>query len=402
MATERLNLAGGGATVAVVHDFLYTHAGAERVLEQILHAYPDADVFALFDFLPEGQRRCVHGKPVTTTFLQRMPFARSRHRAYLPLMPLAIEQLDVGRYDLVLSSSYVAAKGVLTRPDQFHACYCHSPARFAWDLQNQYLAQSGLGAAKSLLSRLLLHYFRMWDVRSSHGVDLFIANSDYVGRRIEKAYRRRSQTVHPPVDLERFVFAPDGGGDNYVTTSRLVPYKRVDLLVEAFARMPDRRLTVVGEGPLLPRLRASAPDNVRFAGAVAHDQLVRYLQGARAFVYAAEEDFGIAMVEAQACGTPVIAFARGGAGEIVLPGVSGLLFDPQTPEALVHAVRRFERAPAPDRRACRANAERFSIERFRRQLRETIEEAHAEFRRRLNPPPDPSDLPSVDLVAARP
>jgi UDP-N-acetylmuramyl pentapeptide phosphotransferase/UDP-N-acetylglucosamine-1-phosphate transferase/glycosyltransferase involved in cell wall biosynthesis len=368
-----------GLRVAVVHDFLYCYAGAERVLEQILNVYPDAEVFALFDFLPPGQRSFIRDKPVRTSFIQRLPLASRRHRMYLPLMPLAVEQLDVSAFDVVISSSYLAAKGVLTRPDQLHVCYCHTPVRFAWDLQNQYLGHHGLvGGLKSAAARLVLHYIRSWDLRSASGVDVYLTNSDFVGRRIRKVYRRSSTTLYPPVDTERF--APGGPKEDfYLTASRLVPYKRVDLVVEAFNRMPDRRLVVVGDGPEFEKVRAIAGPNVRLVGHQPFEQLRRYMQLARAFVFAAEEDFGIVPVEAQACGTPVIAFGRGGVTESVVEGRTGVFFAEQTPAAIAAAVRRFEANPAWDAAAIRAHAEKFSCGRFRDDLAAVVADEWAAF-----------------------
>ena len=326
----------------LVHDFFRCYAGSERVVGEILEVFPHADVFSLFDFLPEDQRGFLKGKTVHTSFLQKMPLARSRHRAFLPLMPLAIESLDVSPYDLVISSSHLAAKGVITGPRQLHICYCHSPARFAWDLQGQYLEQMGMGRGiRRAMARLVLHYFRGWDVRSANGVDLFLSNSQYVRRRIEKVYRRDATTIYPPVDVERF--RPSTTKEEYyLTVSRLVPYKRVDLIVEAFSRMPENRLVVIGEGPEMAKVRRMAGRNVELLGYQPDDVVLRHMQNARAFVFAAEEDFGIAPVEAQACGTPVIAFSRGGVTESVIDERTGVFYARQRPEDLMAAVEKFE------------------------------------------------------------
>ncbi len=370
---------GAAPRVALVHDFLYVYGGAERVVEQILEIYPDADVFALFDFLPPGQRDFIRNKPVHTSFLQHMPFARRMHRAYLPLMPLAVEQLDVSAYDIVISSSYVAAKGILSRPTQLHVCYCHTPARFAWDLQNQYLKRPGLiSAVRSIGARILLHYIRQWDAFSANRVDLFVANSNCVGGRIRKTYRRESTTIYPPVDTTHFALHEEKS-DFYLTASRLVPYKRIDLIVEAFARMPEKKLVVVGDGPEFAKLHARATFNVRMVGHQPQDRLTNYLQHARAFVFAAEEDFGIAPVEAQACGTPVIAYSAGGVSESVLPGRTGIFFNEQSVEAIIAAVNAFEAAGPWDAAAIRLNAERFSPERFREEFRQTVDRAWHAF-----------------------
>jgi UDP-N-acetylmuramyl pentapeptide phosphotransferase/UDP-N-acetylglucosamine-1-phosphate transferase/glycosyltransferase involved in cell wall biosynthesis len=369
---EGNNPMGVKPKIAIVHDFLYTYAGAERVLEQMIEVFPDAEIYSLFDFLPADQREFIRGKKVTTSFIQKLPFARSKHRAYLPLMPLAIEQLDVSAYDIVISSSYCVAKGVLTRPDQLHICYCHTPMRFAWDLQHQYLAESGLiRGLKSLMARIILHYARTWDARSANGVDVFVTNSDFIGRRIEKVYRRPSTTLHPPVDVETFKPGAERA-DFYVTASRMVPYKRIDLIVEAFTATPERKLIVVGDGPEMEKIAAKAGPNVKLVGHQPLSELRRYLQLAKAFVFAAEEDFGICVVEAQACGTPVIALRRGGAVETVVPNVTGVFFDEQSIEGILVAVEEFEAKDQWDGHRIRQNAERFSNERFRRGFEQLV------------------------------
>ena len=368
-----------GVRVAIVHDFLYVYAGAERVLEQIIRLFPEADLFSLFDFLPDHLRGFINGKTVQTSFIQRLPMARRRHRAFLPLMPLAIEQLDVSGYDIVISSSYTVAKGVLTRPDQLHICYCHTPVRFAWDLQHLDFGKATglLHFCKKTLARLLLHYIRNWDVQSSNCVDVFLTNSNAVARRVQKIYRRKATTIYPPVNTDWFCLN-DQKENFYVTASRLVPYKRIDLIIETFARMPQRQLVVVGAGPEWERLLLKATDNVRIVGYQSPERLRNYLQRARAFVFAAEEDFGIAPVEAQACGTPVIAFGRGGVTETVIQGKTGLLFDQQTPESLQQAINTFE-SMTWDYSFIRQNAERFSIQEFRRHFADITKVAWKSF-----------------------
>ncbi len=378
MLKKRYSTAVSDLKIAIVHDFLYTLGGAERVLEQMLEVFPNADLFSLFDFLPPESRAFIRNKPVITSFLQKMPFARRKHRAYLPLMPMAIEQINVSDYDIVISSSYVVAKGILTRPDQLHICYCHSPVRFAWDLQHQYLKEASLTAGiKSMAARAILHYLRLWDVRTSHGVDAFIANSDFVGRRIKKVYGRSATTVYPPVDTDLFTLDSQKA-DYYLTASRMVPYKRMDLVVEAFSRTPNRRLVVVGEGPEFNKIEALAGPNVKLAGRLPEAELRHYMQHAKAFVFAAEEDFGIVPVEAQACGTPVIAYGHGGATETVVDGASGLFFMEQTAESLIEAVDKFERMQW-DPHTIRAGAMRFSRPVFREKLREFVEVRWQEF-----------------------
>jgi glycosyltransferase involved in cell wall biosynthesis len=361
-----------GMRVAVVHEWLDTWGGAEKVLKEILGLFPAADLFVVVDFLASDKREFLIHKNVKASFIQHLPLARKKFRWYLPLMPIAMEQLDLTDYDVIISSSHAVSKGVLTNGHQLHISYVHSPMRYAWDLQEQYLGRNGgMRRARSLLARLLMHYIRIWDIRTANGVDHFIANSVCVARRIMKVYRRSATVVYPPVDVARFAVSPRKE-DFYVTVSRLVAYKRVDLLLEAFARMPERQLFVLGGGPELARLRRNAPSNVDLKGAVPDAELVDYVRRAKAFVYAGEEDFGISMVEAQACGTPVLAFARGGAAEIVLNRETGLLFDRQTPDAIVSTVQEFESKYRFDPIRIRRNAIRFSTATFREALRNTV------------------------------
>ncbi len=365
--------------VALVHDWFTVYAGAERVVEQILRVFPQADVYALMDFLKEEERGFLQGKRAQVSFIQRLPKAQQRYRTYLPLMPLAIEQFDLRGYELVISSSHAVAKGVITRPDQLHICYCHSPIRYAWDLQHQYLKESGLErGVKSWIARALLHYLRLWDSRTANGVDLFIANSRYIARRILKVYRRQAEVIYPPVDVEAFTLRQDKE-DFYLTASRMVPYKRIDLIVEAFSQMPDKRLVVIGDGPEMPKVRAKAGPNVTLLGYQPFEVLRDYMQRAKAFVFAAEEDFGIAPVEAQACGTPVIAFGKGGAAETVVAGETGIFFQDQNVSSLIKAIEEFEKLRFDPLRV-RKNAERFSSERFRREFAALIEREWSRFK----------------------
>lgn len=366
--------------VAIVHDWLTVYAGAEKVLEQILYIWPDADIFSVVDFLSPDQRGFLKGKVASTTFVQRLPFARNRYRNYLPLMPLAVEQLDLSGYDLIISSSYAVAKGVLSGPDQCHVSYVHSPIRYAWDLQHQYLKEAGISKGmKSWLARLILHYVRIWDSRTANGVDLFIANSHFVSRRIKKVYGRASSVLYPPVDIDRFLVRHQKESF-FLTASRMVPYKMIPLIIEAFSQMPDKTLVVIGDGPEYSKAKAVAGPNVRLLGYQTTDILIDHMQRARAFIFAAEEDFGITPVEAQACGTPVIAYGRGGALETVIGAGdenvrTGVFFASQQIDDICAAVREFESLPNPiATSACRRNAERFSIEAFRNGLERLVEQ----------------------------
>ena len=366
--------------VAIVHEWLDSFAGSERVVEQLLAEWPEADLFVLCDFMPEAERGFLRGKAPRTSFIQRLPFARKHFRKYLGLMPVAIEQFDMSGYDLVLSSSHAVAKGVITGPGQLHVSYVHSPMRYAWDLQHQYLREAGMERGlKGLYTRHLLHKLRIWDRASALSPDVVLANSSYIAERIRKVWRRESTVVHPPVDVERFALRAEKE-DFYLTASRMVPYKRIELIAEAFRRMPDRRLVVVGDGANEARVREAAggAPNIEFRGRVGTAELVQLTQAARAAVFAAEEDFGIATVEAQACGTPVIAFGKGGACDIVVAPPAerptGLFFPEQSTNAIVAAVERFETLRfAPE--DCRANAERFSHAAFRAKMRRVAEEA---------------------------
>ena len=368
--------------VAIVHEWFETYAGSERVVEQILKLFPDADIFGIVDFMPEAERAFLGNRPVTTSFIQRLPFARRAFRHYLGFMPLAVEQLDVSAYDVVISSNHAVAKGVITGPDQVHVCYIHSPMRYAWDLQHQYLKQAGLTRGlKSIYVRWVLSRLRQWEVRSAAGVDMFVANSTYIARRVRKAYRREAEIIHPPVAVDRFAFRSQKD-DYYLVASRQVPYKRIDLIAAAFVQMPNRRLIIVGDGPEHKRVREATAGaaNISLRGPVPHAELVRLMQGARAFVVAAEEDFGISMVEVQACGTPVISFGRGGAVDILGSGSqrtpTGVLYFEQTCSSIVDAVERFEAMAVPIApEACRANAMRFSEARFREQFGRLVNRA---------------------------
>ncbi len=367
---QLLTPAGRPARVALVHDWLETFYGSERVVAEILACFPDADLFTLVDFMPPEQRGFLGGREVRTSFLQRLPFARRRFRAYLPLMPLAIEQFDLQDYDLVLSSSHAFAKGVLTGPGQLHVAYLHAPMRYGWEYQHQYLRQSGLERGlRGALARGVLHYLRLWDARTANPVDHFIANSAFIARRIDKIYRRPCAIVHPPVDVASFA-RRTAKEDYYLAVSRFAPYKHAETIVEAFRALGRQRLVVIGEGAGRKRAQASAGANVTLLGFQSAASLQHHMSAAKALIFAAEEDFGITPVEAQAAGTPVIAFAGGGALETVRgldqARPTGLFFETQTAPAIAAAVLRFENeGQAIAAEDCRANAQAFSAERFR-------------------------------------
>jgi glycosyltransferase involved in cell wall biosynthesis len=376
--------------VAIVHEWLVTYAGSEKVLEAMLQVFPEADVFCALDFLPERFRGKLKSTKIRTSFIQQIPFARHIHRYLLALMPLAVEQHDLSAYDIVISNSHAVAKGCLTSAGQLHICYCYTPIRYAWDLQFQYLAESNLlWGLRSIIARQTLHKIRIWDARTPLLVDAFIACSGYIARRIKKTYRRNSAVIYPNVDVDKFQIGQQDG-DFYVTASRIVPYKKISLIISAFRQMPSRTLVVIGDGPLLQECIATAPSNVKVLGYQPDDVLRAHLMRARAFIFAAEEDFGIAPVEAQACGTPVIAFGKGGATETVIDGETGLFFHEQTNEAIVKAVEEFELCRGKfDRNRIRQNAERFSTDRFCSEFRKFVLQKWETFR---DPPSQRDEL----------
>ena len=368
--------------VAVVHEWLVTWAGSERVLAEIMGLFPGADLFVLFDRLPPDQRRQLPRNPAGQSFLQHVPFVEKIYRNLLPLMPSAIESLNLKSYDLVLSSSHAVAKGILPHPGQLHLCYCHTPPRYLWDMTEAYFSRSFPGTVKKAAASLFLTPLRQWDYIAGQRPDAFMANSGFVARRISKIYRRRSTVIHPPVDVQRFIPKTRPGGEYFVTLGRLVPYKKIDRIVSAFAGSPHK-LCVVGDGPGRRMLQSlmQGQENIEWMPWISDAEWGSLLQKARAFVFMAEEDFGIAPIEAQAAGVPVIACGRGGvletvravdigkindSDEVDWESASGLFYDEPVPESLRQAIASFVRLE--DRfvpLASRRNAERFSDQVFR-------------------------------------
>lgn len=366
------------ARIAIVHDWCPNFRGGERVLARLCSQFPNAEVFTLFDFLHEDvKERYFRDVEFHTSAANRLPMIEKYYRSLFYFCPFLIEQFDVTGYDLVISSSAAFARGVLTRPDQPHLCYVHSPVRYAWDEQFNYLEQGRMGfGPKGLLFRYMLHRLRTWDTRTAHGPDLMLANSRYVRSRIQHIYGRDARVVHPPVAISELGCA-SRKDDYYVSASFLAPYKRTDLVIRAFNEMPTKRLVVVGEGQQSAALRSLAGPNVSFAGYLPREDYVRTIAEAKAMVFAGCEDFGIALAEAQACGTPLIAFGRGGAADIVQrlgsERPTGVLFKAQTVTSLKDAVECFEEnsgAITPE--ACRDNAARFSEENFDRAILEAV------------------------------
>jgi len=372
--------------VALVHDWLETPGGAELVLKELLAVFPGADIFTMIDQRSPEHRDSLGNARITTSWLQKIRGIKRSYRSWLPAMPLALRSLDVSNYDIVISNSHAVAKGIRTHKRQLHICYCLSPMRYAWDLKAQYLHEAGLDhGAKGMLASAMLERMRRWDLANTRGVNAFATLSNYIAARIERAYGRSSVVIYPPVDTEYFTPGDAPRENFFVTSSRFVPYKRVDMIVAALRMIADRKLVVIGDGPDEQKIRAAAGGNVEFAGRLTREEVRGYLRRARAYLYAAEEDFGIAPVEAQACGTPVIAFGRGGVTETIRglddAAPTGILYAEQTAESLAAAIRQFELLKTPIGAArCRENALRFKAETFRDEMRAFVTARDEEFR----------------------
>ena len=356
--------------IAIVHDWLTVNGGAEKVLKAILDIFPNADVFSLVDYLEEKYRLYIlKGKRTETSFVQRLPFSKKFFRNYLPIFPKAIESFNLKEYDTIISSSWAFAKGIKKRKGQMHVCYCHTPIRYAWDLKGEYLGRISL--PKRLLAEFVLHYIRKWDLETADRVDEFIANSQFVAKRIKRIYKRNARVIYPPVDTNSFKLH-EKKEDYYLTVSRLVPYKKIDIIIEAFNEMRDKRLVVIGFGEEYNKLKRMANRNVEFLGYQDKKIVVNYMKKAKGFVFAALEDFGIAPVEAMACGTPVIAFGFGGVRETVIDGFSGVFFFRQNSNDIIDAIKRFEKLNF-DYNAISTYAQRFSEDRFKREFKRAVE-----------------------------
>ncbi|MFD1161311.1 MULTISPECIES: glycosyltransferase [Hwangdonia] len=369
---------------ALIHDWYTVYGGAERCVESFTNIWSDFDHFSLIDNLSQKHRDIIlKGKQTKNSFIQKLPFGKTKYRSYLPFFPLAIEQLDLTDYDLVISSSSSVAKGVLTRPNQLHISYVYSPVRYAWDLYAQYIKEAKLDKGiKGFFARYFLFKLRLWDYSTANRPDHYIAISNYVGKRIKKIYNKESIVIYPPVDTESFTITKQTS-DYYITCSRMVPYKKIDLIVEAFSKT-DKKLIVVGDGPDYKKIKKLVSPNINLKGYVEKEEMQELIKRARAFIFAAEEDFGIAPIEAQACGVPVIAFGKGGALETikgVFPSESmisetetGVFFDNQKVNSLLEALNYFEKNESLfNKEVIRKNAERFSIKRFENEFKETVE-----------------------------
>ena len=364
----------GTMKVALVHYWLVAMRGGERVLEELCQLYPHADIYThVLD--PQALSPMLASRRIFTSFIARLPFAKRLYRHYLPLMPFALEQLDLRGYDLVISSESGPAKGVITNPETLHICYCHSPMRYLWNMYQEYRLEAGPIARAIMMP--FFHYLRQWDYVSAARVDHFVANSRGVAGRIRKFYRRDADVIHPPVDTERFVPGNERG-DFYLFCGQLVGYKRADHAIEACNRM-GRRLVVIGTGPEEARLRRMAGPTITMLGPQSIDVLQDNYARCRALLFPAEEDFGIVPVEAMASGRPVIAYGRGGIRDTVKHGVTGILYQTQTVDSLISAIQLFENLEGnflPETLA--EHADRFSRAAFRDSFGRFVEQKYGE------------------------
>ena len=360
--------------IALAHDYLNQYGGAERVLEQLHSYYPDAPIYtSMYD--PKVMPAEYRSWDIRTSFMQRLPLITTQHQAYLMAYPIAFESFDLGGYDVVISNSSAFCKGVVTGPNTLHISYCLTPMRWVWRYRD-YVERERLGGLARMVLPPLIHYLRVWDAGASSRVDRYIAISTAVAARIRKYYRRESVIIPPPVDTEQFALSRTSG-DYYLTVARLAPYRRIDLIVEAFREL-GLPVKIVGIGRDRARLEARATPNIEFLGRVDDETLADLYANCRGYLFPGEEDFGIAPVEAQAVGKPVVAYAAGGSLDTVLDGETGVLFPHQTPKDLADAVRRLETLSFDPERI-RRNAERFSVSVFRERFTSYVEQAYAEW-----------------------
>jgi glycosyltransferase involved in cell wall biosynthesis len=363
---------------ALVHDWLTGQRGGEKVLEVLAEIFPEAPIFTLFH-VKGSQAESLEKRDIRTSFLQKWPFLKKRYRLFLPFFPLAAELFDLSEYEFIISSSHCVAKGIIPHPDALHVSYVHSPVRYAWNQYFAYFSSSRLSFFSRLFIPPVIHRLRVWDVASSARVDYFVANSRNVAQRIKKYYRREADVIHPPADTDFFIpAAPEQAREYYLIVSALVPYKRIDLAVESF-NLSGEPLTIVGRGPEFKKLKRAARPNIKFLGPVSAENLRALYQGAKALLLPGEEDFGIAALEAQACGTPVIAYGRGGAKETVVPEDTGVFFPELTAASLRSALDKFQGLEF-NKAILRSNAMKFSRAAFKQKMASYLETKWAEFK----------------------
>ncbi|OQB05718.1 MAG: GDP-mannose-dependent alpha-(1-6)-phosphatidylinositol monomannoside mannosyltransferase [bacterium ADurb.Bin212] len=359
--------------IALVHDWITNVSGAERVLLIIKEIFPEADIYT--SVFKEDSAKAFADFDIKTTYLQNYPVFRNKREALIPYAPVAFESLDLSGYDLVISNTTFAAKGVITKPETAHVCYCHTPTRYLWEQQIDSRANKGCFSG---VRRRVSHKLRVWDYAAAQRPDYFLANSYTVQRRINKYYGRDSEVVYPPVNIDKFQPVKNPKADYYLFVSRLIRYKKADLVIEAFNVLGDE-LRIIGAGPEEGSLRKIAKGNIKFLGKISDEELTDQYSNARAFIFPAEEDFGIVPVEAMASGRPVIAYNRGGASETVVQGVTGELFKEQTRDEIIDAVKAFN----PDKydiEAIRNRAENFSEQKFKKNFKDSVSNFVSEHR----------------------
>jgi len=363
--------------IALVHDYLNQYGGAERVLEAFCEIFPDAPIFTLIYAPEKFYKGAIFTKrKIKTSFLQKVPFAKSKHRLFPLLMPIAVEYFDLSDYDLILSDSASFAKGVITKPESLHICYCHTPPRYIWDDCHKYIEEFGLPKIIKKLIPFFISYIRLWDREAAMRVDKFLCNSNFVARRIAKYYKRKAVVIYPPVDTDAFFISNEPKDSYFLMVGRLLAYKRFDIAVKVFNKLGEP-LKIIGDGPERKRLEKIAKKNIEFLGEIYEKDLVRLYQGCKAFVFPQEEDFGIVPLEAMACGKPVIAYRGGGALESVKEGETGIFFDEQTPKSLIQAVENFQSKKFNPEKI-RRHALKFSKERFKKEIKSFVEKSWQE------------------------
>ncbi|MBD3247914.1 glycosyltransferase [Candidatus Falkowbacteria bacterium] len=366
--------------VALAHDHLAQDGGAEKVLKVLLEMYPKAPIYTLL-YEKENADRFYSDRNIEASIIQRLPGGIKHYKWYMPFMPMAVEFFDLSKYDVVISSASALIKGVITKPDTLHICYCHTPTRYLWSDTHEYINDLKYNKYFKKIISLVLNYIRIWDRQAADRVDVFVANSKTVQKRIKKYYKQDSKVIYPPVDTKKFGNFRDHLDEKlqseryFLIGCRLASYKRVDLAIKAFKKMPDKKLKIFGDGIDRQRLEKIAGDasNIEFLGRVDDAELARYYANAQAFLNPQEEDFGITAVEAISAGTPVIAYRKGGATETVVAGESGVFFDRQRPEDLIRAVENFK-ADKFNKDEISRQAERFSIDNFKKNLESFIKE----------------------------
>jgi glycosyltransferase involved in cell wall biosynthesis len=374
-----------GKKIGIVHEWLSTKAGSEKVTEHLIDLLQNVEVYSTVDFLSKKDRKAIMGDRFPkTTFIQHLPFSRQHFRYYLPIFPFAVRSHNLSAHDLILSSSHAFAHGIKKRKDQLHISYSHTPMRYIWDMQELYLESNNINKGIFAFgSKILTSLLRKWDARVSKNVDYYISNSKFTRQRIRDFYGRDAHVIYPPVEIEKFELEREKE-EYYVSASRFVCYKKVELVVEAFNKMPDKKLILIGDGNRKSIIEKMAGPNIQVLSHLAFEDFHRYMRKAKAFVFAGKEDFGITLVEAQACGTPVIAFGEGGASEIVIDSKTGVLFSEQSTESLINAIHSFETVFEMHYSAelIRQNAERFSLDRFNSEVLDFIKKCLSEKKSR--------------------